>query len=66
MLELTPANAADYLRRQGWIGTGPVDVEPLGGGVSNAVLRDPHAGARFRLEAVPAAAADARRLVQRP
>ena len=39
MLELTAANAADYLRRKGWIGPGPVEVEPLGGGVSNAVLR---------------------------
>jgi 5-methylthioribose kinase len=39
MLELTPANAADYLRRQGWIGPGPVTVEALSGGVSNAVLR---------------------------
>ena len=29
MLELTPANAADYLRRQGWIGPGPVAVEAL-------------------------------------
>jgi 5-methylthioribose kinase len=39
MLELTPANAADYLRRQGWVGPGPVTVEALSGGVSNAVLR---------------------------
>ena len=39
MLELTPANAADYLRRQGWVGPGPVAVEALSGGVSNAVLR---------------------------
>ncbi|HBI44458.1 MAG TPA: phosphotransferase [Planctomycetales bacterium] len=39
MLELTPANAADYLRRQGWVGPGPVNVEALSGGVSNAVLR---------------------------
>ncbi len=39
MLELTPANAADYLRRQGWVGPGPVVVEALSGGVSNAVLR---------------------------
>ncbi len=39
MLELTAANADDYLRRKGWIGPGPVVVEPLGGGVSNAVLR---------------------------
>ena len=39
MLELTPANAADYLRRRGRVGPGPVTVEALGGGVSNAVLR---------------------------
>jgi 5-methylthioribose kinase len=39
MLELTPANAADYLRCKGWVGPGPVEVEPLGGGVSNVVLR---------------------------
>src|SRR5665213_3502917 len=39
MLELTPANTADYLRRQGWVGAGPVTVETLSGGVSNAVLR---------------------------
>jgi aminoglycoside phosphotransferase (APT) family kinase protein len=39
MLELTTANALDYLRRQGRIGPGPAEVEPLGGGVSNAVLR---------------------------
>ena len=39
MLELTPDNAADYLRRQAWVGPGPVHVESLGGGVSNVVLR---------------------------
>jgi 5-methylthioribose kinase len=39
MLELTAANALDYLRAQRWIGTGPATVEPLGWGVSNAVLR---------------------------
>src|ERR1700719_2232482 len=39
MLELTPANAADYLRRQGVLGPGPAVVEAFGGGVSNAVLR---------------------------
>jgi 5-methylthioribose kinase len=39
MLELTADNAIDYLRQRGWIGEGPVRVEPLGGGVSNAVLR---------------------------
>jgi 5-methylthioribose kinase len=39
MLELTTANAVDYLRSRGWIGRGPAHVEPLGWGVSNAVLR---------------------------
>jgi 5-methylthioribose kinase len=39
MLELTADNAADYLRQRGWIGPGPACVEPLGWGVSNAVLR---------------------------
>ncbi|MBY0527204.1 MAG: aminoglycoside phosphotransferase family protein [Gemmataceae bacterium] len=39
MLELTAENTPDYLRAQGWIGPGPVDVELLSGGVSNAVLR---------------------------
>ena len=39
MFEITPANALDYLRERGWIGPGPARVEPLGGGVSNIVLR---------------------------
>jgi 5-methylthioribose kinase len=39
MLELTAANALDYLRFRGWIGPGPARVEGLGWGVSNAVLR---------------------------
>jgi 5-methylthioribose kinase len=39
MLELTPDNAVDYLRGQGWIGSGPARVEALGWGVSNVVLR---------------------------
>ncbi|HEY7423876.1 MAG TPA: phosphotransferase, partial [Gemmataceae bacterium] len=39
MLELTADNAAHYLRQCGWIGEGPVWIEPFGGGVSNAVLR---------------------------
>src|SRR6185437_8352121 len=38
MLELTADNAVDYLRPRGWI-AGPARIEPLGGGVSNAVLR---------------------------
>ncbi len=39
MLELTAENTADYLRTQGWLAPGPVSVELLSGGVSNAVLR---------------------------
>jgi 5-methylthioribose kinase len=39
MLELTAENALEYLRRQGWVGPGAAEVEALGGGVSNAVLR---------------------------
>ncbi len=39
MLELTSTNILDYLRRRGWIGSEPAEVEALGGGVSNAVLR---------------------------
>jgi 5-methylthioribose kinase len=39
MLELTAANALDYLRERGWVGPGPARVEPLSGGVSNVVLR---------------------------
>jgi 5-methylthioribose kinase len=36
---LTVATAPDYLRERGWIGSGRVHVEALGGGVSNVVLR---------------------------
>jgi 5-methylthioribose kinase len=39
MIEITAANALDYLRERGWIGTGPARAEPLCGGVSNVVLR---------------------------
>jgi 5-methylthioribose kinase len=39
MLELTANNALDYLRSQGWIGSGQARIEQLGWGVSNAVLR---------------------------
>src|SRR5438477_4704882 len=39
MLELSPDNALEYLRSHGRIGPGPALVEPLGWGVSNAVLR---------------------------
>jgi 5-methylthioribose kinase len=37
--ELTTASAVDLLRAWGWIGTEPAEVEALGGGVSNVVLR---------------------------
>jgi 5-methylthioribose kinase len=39
MLEITPDNALTYLRDQGWLDPGPVQVSLLGGGVSNIVLR---------------------------
>jgi thiamine kinase-like enzyme len=39
MHEVTFENAIDYLRECGWIGPGPAHIEPLGGGVSNVVLR---------------------------
>src|SRR5215467_9185501 len=39
MLELTADNCLDYLHTRGWIAPGPAHVEPLGWGVSNAVLR---------------------------
>jgi 5-methylthioribose kinase len=39
MLELSPDNALEYLRFHGRIGAGSAHVEPLGWGVSNAVLR---------------------------
>src|ERR1700738_2632681 len=39
MLELSADNVLDYLRRKGWITGGPAQVETLGWGVSNAVLR---------------------------
>jgi len=39
MLELTADNSEAYLRERGWVGSGPVRVELLSGGVSNAVLR---------------------------
>src|SRR3974390_1809747 len=38
MLELTPANTLDYLRQAGRV-KGAAQVELLGGGVSNLVLR---------------------------
>ncbi len=39
MIELNADNALDYLRERGRVGPGPARVEPLGWGVSNAVLR---------------------------
>jgi 5-methylthioribose kinase len=39
MLELTAANVLDFLRSKQWIEPGPAQAEPLGWGVSNAVLR---------------------------
>lgn len=50
MRELTPDNALDYLRGQGWIGPGPARVEPLGWGVSNAVFRVETADGLFVLK----------------
>ena len=39
MLELNADNALDYLRSNGWLGKGAAQVEVLGWGVSNVVLR---------------------------
>jgi 5-methylthioribose kinase len=39
MIELTADNALAYLRDRGWIAGEKADIEPLGGGVSNVVLR---------------------------
>jgi 5-methylthioribose kinase len=39
MLELTPENAVPYLRERQLVAAGPVRVEALGWGVSNAVFR---------------------------
>jgi 5-methylthioribose kinase len=39
MVHLTPGNAADHLVAQGWVEPGPIVIEALGWGVSNAVLR---------------------------
>src|SRR5262245_55581692 len=39
MIELTPENALAYLRERNWIDDDAARVEPLGWGVSNAVLR---------------------------
>lgn len=39
MLELTPENTGEFLRSRNWIGSGPVHVEAMSWGVSNAVLR---------------------------
>lgn len=47
MHELTVDNAAEYLRERGWVGAGAIQVEALGGGVSNQVLRVVAADATF-------------------
>ncbi len=39
MIELTADNAADYMRKRGWIDEGPTRIETMSGGVSNIVLR---------------------------
>lgn len=39
MLELNVDNVLDYVRERGWLESWPARVEPLGGGVSNVVLR---------------------------
>jgi 5-methylthioribose kinase len=39
MHHLDESNVLDYLRDRGWLPSGPARVEPLGGGVSNLVLR---------------------------
>ncbi len=39
MFELTPDNAADFLRSRGYVAGRTIRVEPLGWGVSNAVFR---------------------------
>lgn len=49
MIELTADNALDYLHRSGWL-DGPATIEPLGGGVSNAVLRIETPERRFVLK----------------
>lgn len=50
MLELTPENAAAYLRERRFLGTEPVRVEALGWGVSNAVFRVETPERRFVLK----------------
>jgi 5-methylthioribose kinase len=50
MLELTPQNVLEYVRRRRWIGPGPARAQSLGWGVSNAVFRVESAGHRFVLK----------------
>lgn len=50
MLELTPENTVSYLRERHWVGSGPVRVELLAGGVSNAVFRVEEPERRFVLK----------------
>src|SRR5437588_8364206 len=50
MRELTTDNALAYLTEKGWIGPGPARIDPLGGGVSNVVLRVQTPGQTFILK----------------
>jgi 5-methylthioribose kinase len=50
MTEITADNALAYLRQRGWIGPGDAQVEELGGGVSNLVLRVDTPEKRFVLK----------------
>ncbi|GIW82850.1 MAG: aminoglycoside phosphotransferase [Gemmatales bacterium] len=51
MLELSPENALSYLREQGWLGPDePAEIESLGWGVSNVVLRVTTGRGRFVLK----------------
>src|SRR5437868_615019 len=50
MWELTAENALEYLRRTGRLGEDPARLEPLGGGVSNAVWRVEQGDRRFVLK----------------
>jgi len=50
MFEITPENAAEYLRERGFVGSGPIRVTELADGVSNAVLRVETAAGPFVLK----------------
>ena len=58
MQELTADNALPYLREHGLVGSEPAQVELLGWGVSNVVLRVQAGGAPVRAETIAAAVAD--------